>query len=145
MTTRRGRGAATEHLVAEHWRTHGWPHAEVRRGNGTDLTGTPGIAVEIKARRDFLATLWLKQASSRPGLPVCIWRPDGYGLTRIEEWPTMMYHRDLIALLHAAGYGTPPDATDQPPRLPDPGICHRCGRLASDHTHGIFRTRPTDE
>lgn len=113
MTTRRGRGAATEHLIANHWRTHGWPYATVRRGTGTDLENIPGLSVEIKARRDFLATLWLAQAARRDGLPIVIWRPDGYGPTTIDDWPVMLRHHDLIELLHAAGYGDPTDIPDQ--------------------------------
>jgi hypothetical protein len=47
MPTRKQRGAETERLVAAAWQTDGWPHAEVMRGPGPDLTGTPGIDVKV--------------------------------------------------------------------------------------------------
>jgi hypothetical protein len=119
--TRRGRGAATEHLVANHWRTHGWPYATVKRGSGVDLENVPGVNVEIKARRDFVPTLWLKQAEHRQaGLPVVIVRPDGMGPASIGSWVAVLRHDDLIALLHAAGYGDPPSDTDVTPGAHSP-------------------------
>lgn len=108
MTTRKSRGAETELRFAEHLTTHGWPWAQVRRGAGTDITGTPGLAWELKARRGFTPLAWLRQVRAhQAGLPIAVIRPDGLGPAHIDEWCALMRISDLIQLLHAAGYGTP--------------------------------------
>ena len=111
-TTRRRRGAETQRIVAETWRGDGWPYAEpVGAGApGRDLTGTPGIAVEIKGRRDLDLTAFLRQAKShcRDGeVPVCVVRPDGYGPATVDDWPVILPHSVLRRLLRRAGYGEP--------------------------------------
>ena len=116
MPTRKQRGHDTERAVAGWFAAHGWPYAEpVGAGrNGTDVTGMPGLLVEVKARRDFTATVWLRQHTNNltemsPPLPLVVWRPDGYGLGTLAAWPVMMRLDDFTALLHAAGYGTGED------------------------------------
>jgi hypothetical protein len=109
MPTRKARGAETERLVAAAWRAAGWPHAEVVRGPGADLTGTPGIAVECKARRGLDLPAWMRQAASRPGLPVLVVRLDGTGPATVPDWPAVVPQRVLWQLLRQAGYGTPID------------------------------------
>lgn len=112
MPTRKQRGYDTERLVAVAWQTDGWPHAEVVRGQGADLTGTPGIACEIKARREFAPVEWMRQAAShthgRAGtIAVVIVRPDGAGPATVDDWPAILPHAKLRQLLREAGYGTP--------------------------------------
>jgi len=80
---------------------------------GTDVTGMPGLLVEVKARRDLNLPEWLRQHtnSSVAGamrLPLVVHRPDGYGPARVAEWPVTMRLDDFTALLHEAGYGTAP-------------------------------------
>jgi hypothetical protein len=119
MTTRKQRAHDTERLVARWFATRGWPYAEpVGAGrDGTDVTGMPGLLVEVKARRDLHLTTWLKQHESwhpRPGEPCprafIVHRPDGYGPERIAAWPVTMRLDDFTALLHDAGYGTGEDS-----------------------------------
>ena len=110
MTTRKSRGAETELRFAEHLTTHGWPWAQVRRGAGSDITGTPGLVWELKARRGFTPLAWLRQVRNHgAGLPVAVIRPDGLGPAHIGGWAMMFTVEDGINLLHAAGYGTPPE------------------------------------
>lgn len=103
---RRARGAQTERIAETYWRENGWPYATVRRGVGTDLENTPGLSVEIKARRDFSPLAWLRQASAKVGLPIAIVRPDGMGPAQVGKWLVVMRHEDALALLREAGYGT---------------------------------------
>lgn len=105
--TRKARGAATQNLVAAYLRARGWPHAESTGAGraGMDILGVPGAAIEVKARRDLRLIEWLRQASRSPGLPVVVHRPDGMGPASIDEWPATLRLADLVALLHAAGYG----------------------------------------
>ena len=113
MPSRKQRGHDTERLVARWFAERGWPYAEpVGAGrNGTDVTGMPGLLVEVKARRDFTPTQWLRQHTNQltemnPPPPLVVWRPDGFGEATLPMWPVMMRLDDFTALLHAAGYGT---------------------------------------
>jgi len=117
MPTRKQRGHETERAVAEWFAGHGWPFAEpVGAGRaGTDVTGMPGLLVEVKARRDLNLTTWLRQhnGSTRTAvpwlMPFIVHRPDGYGPERIPSWPVTMRLDDFTALLRQAGYGTGED------------------------------------
>lgn len=110
MTTnyRRRRGRETELAVAGYLRANGFPYAEPAGAfaNGADITGTPGVDFEIKARRDLSLPAWLRQAAGHGnGLPALIVRPDGAGLATIDRWAAILTVDDLIKLLHQAGYG----------------------------------------
>jgi hypothetical protein len=100
---------ASQRLVAEWFQRNGWPFAESAGAGrpGVDVTGMPGVAVEVKARRGFNLTGWLNQAASekRHGLPVVIVRPDGYGPARIHQWGAILTLEELTTLLRLAGYG----------------------------------------
>lgn len=75
--------------------------------SGVDVLNTPGLAVEVKARRDLNLPAWLRQADKRQGqgLPVVIHRPDGYGPESVGVWPVTMTFDAFMALLKEAGYG----------------------------------------
>ena len=120
MTTRKQRAHDSETAVAGWFKANGWPFAEpVGAGrSGTDVTGMPGLIVEVKARRDFRPVEWLKQhaltrvamepaGDSVRGLPLpfVVWRPDGMGPASIGSWGVMMRLDDFTALLREAGYG----------------------------------------
>lgn len=112
MTARTRRGAATQTILANHLQHHGWPYAQSTGAgrSGPDITGTPGVAVEVKARADFKPLAWLKQAKQGRGtitdLPCVVWRPNGYGAAKVGEWPVMLTVDDFVDLLRDAGYGT---------------------------------------
>lgn len=103
------RWSETQHKVAEWFRGHGWPFAEpVGNGRaGADITGTPGLSIEVKAVRDERRpVMMLKQAAGRPGLPLVIHRPPGLGPAAIGDWVVFMRLEDATDLLLLAGYGT---------------------------------------
>ncbi len=106
--SRKRRGRDTERLIADYWQRHGWTYAEaVGAGSpGTDLTGTPGCAVEIKARTGLNLGAWMKQARKNAGhmLPVLILRLNGQGETALDEFPVVLRHDDFMVLLKDAGY-----------------------------------------
>lgn len=108
---RKRRGAETQRLVAAAWREDGWPFCEDAGAgrNGNDLLNTPGLAVEVKARRDYNPLAWMKQAAKSKGLPIVVTRPDGAGETTVDDWPVILRHADLRRLLRLAGYGDPLD------------------------------------
>ena len=106
------RGYRSQRVVAERFAANGFPHAEpVGAGRaGTDIVGLVGIDVEVKARRDLNMVGLMKQLNARAEdgiLGIGVIRPDGMGEASIGTWPVVMCLDDAIALLRAAGYGTP--------------------------------------
>ena len=107
--TRKRRGAETQTTVARWLAANGWPYAESTGAGrtGSDITGVPGLAIEVKARRDFTPLAWIRQASGNEGLPLVIHRPDGMGPQSVSDWPVTLRLADFTQLLRAAGYGDP--------------------------------------
>lgn len=108
-SNRKVRGRQTEHLVASYLREHGYPYAEaVGAGrSGSDITGTPDIAVEVKGRRGFQPKAALEQAALAADgrLPFAVLRLDGQGPASIDKWPVVIHLGEFVCLLQAAGYG----------------------------------------
>lgn len=107
---RKHRGYASERIVADYLKTHGWPYAEQCGAGryGTDITGVPGVDWEVKARRGFNVTAAMNQQIARTydgSLLITVMRPDGYGPERIAQWPAIVPLAHLTVLLHEAGYG----------------------------------------
>lgn len=76
---------------------------------GTDIILPPdsGLAFEMKATEANDVLGGLRQAASNAAegaLPIYVYRPRGYGLTKIELWPMVVRLRDGLALLRKAGY-----------------------------------------
>lgn len=112
---RKERGRETEHITAQHLTQNGFPHAQpVGAGrSGTDITGTPGINWEIKARRALNLGADLRQVAKHGnGLGILVIRLDGMGPASIADWPMAMRLSDGITLLRAAGYGQPINASN---------------------------------
>lgn len=106
----RARSRETEAAVAGWYADHGWPHASPVGPfrNGPDIIGMEGLAVEVKARRDFNMLQWLKQHRDghlTPALSYVVIRPDGYGPAHVAAWPVVMRLDEHTALLRAAGHG----------------------------------------
>ena len=107
---RKHRGMRTQRLVADHLATRGWPYAESAGAgrSGADVTGTPDIAVEVKARTGFDPLAWIRQAeaASDGRLPFVVVRCNGQG-EQAADYPALIRFGDLVELLNAAGYGDP--------------------------------------
>ena len=105
--TRKRRGSETQTTVARWFAASGWPYAESTGAGrtGSDITGMPGLAVEVKARRDYSPLAWIRQAASNSGLPFVVHRPDGMGPASVASWPVTLRLDDFTRLLHAAGFG----------------------------------------
>ena len=158
--SRKHRGYRTQRVVAEYLQGNGFPHAEpVGAGRaGTDVVGIVGVDVEVAARRGFPVKEKMRQLDARSTdglLGVVVLRPDGMGESSVAQWPAIVCLADLVALLRAAGYGTPharpDDWTDPAPRvLPDdldgwrcacgvptlPDVTHSQARCAGAETLG---------
>ena len=106
------RGYQSQRLVAEYFKSNGWPYAEPAGSgrSGTDITGVIGVDVEVKARRGIKVAEAMKQLRERYKegvLPVAILRLDGQGEAHIADWPAIVPLHVFIDLLKAAGYDKP--------------------------------------
>ena len=98
----------TQKLVAEYLAANGWPFAESTGAarQGSDVTGCPDIAVEIKARTAFEPLAWVRQAvkAADGRLPFVVFRCNGQG-EQVGDYPALIRTEDLVVLLRQAGYG----------------------------------------
>lgn len=103
------RGRASQVLVAEWFQGRGWPDAASRPASlpGTDITGMPYLAPEVKATANFDMMGSVRQAVRNAiagDLAFVVYRPKGYGPERIKEWPVVLRLQDFTDLLQQAGY-----------------------------------------
>lgn len=106
---RKHRGYATQRIVAEYLASHGFPYAlSAGAGReGSDITGTPGIDWEIKARKGFDPMAAMKQQAARVenNLPIAVMRLNGQGEANVGSFCVVMRLDELVLLLRKAGYG----------------------------------------
>jgi hypothetical protein len=108
--SRKHRGYASQKIVADYLRAHGWDNAlPVGAGrDGSDVTGIPGLDIEIKARTKLNLSGLMKQLRERKlntGMGVGILRLNGQGEAAIQDWVAVLRLEDLVYLLKASGYG----------------------------------------
>lgn len=103
------RGRQSEQLIADYLAGHGFPSAERIAASlkGADITGTPGLAIEVKSRTGLDLGAWMRQAAKREGLPLLVVRLNGQGPATIEDWPLVIPFGQGVQLLRDAGYGDP--------------------------------------
>ena len=103
------RGLKSQDIVAKYFAANGWPFA-LSAGSGrqgSDVTGVPGVDVEVKARRGINVAMAMKQLRERHQegvLPVAVLRLDGQGESHIADWPAIVPLSVFLDLLKAAGY-----------------------------------------
>lgn len=121
MSRSKQKGTAAETAVARYLQTNGWAHCERRALIGSsdkgDITGVPGICVEVKSAVRYDIPEWLKETATETGNAradhgVLIVKPKGVGDTRVGDWWAVMPLAHMVRLLHAAGYGDAP-ASDE--------------------------------
>lgn len=102
--SRVARGRKTQSLIADWFRAHGYPKVKAVEAflPGADITGVDGFSIEVKAtsKGDLLAAL--RQADTNAiecQTPLVIWRPNGYGETRIGEWVVAMRLQDFTTFI----------------------------------------------
>ena len=109
---RKHRGYATQRIVADYLAANGWPYAESTGAgrSGSDVTGVPGMDVEVKARRGFNPAAAMKQQAERSADGVLAWsvlRLDGQGPASVGDFPVIIRLADFVPLLRDAGWGDP--------------------------------------
>lgn len=111
MSTSRDKGTRAETAVVRWLNAHHWPHAERRALRGDrdagDVTGIPGVVVEVKAARRLDLAEWLDEldvevanAHATTGLVVARRR----GRTDPGHWYALTTLDRAATLLHHAGY-----------------------------------------
>lgn len=110
--SRKHRGLRSQKVVANWFAGHGWPFAESTGAgrSGADVTGVPGLRIEVKARNGFEPLAWIRQVRAgaeewRHGVPFVVFRCNGQGEANVGEWPVLLRLDDFTQLLHEAGYG----------------------------------------
>lgn len=112
MTKSKRKGTAGESAVVSFLRTAGFPYAERLALQGSkdrgDITGIPGVVVEVKASDAYEWSTWLKEASvekenAKADHAFVASKPRGVGSTRTGEWFAGMFLGDYDDLLVAAG------------------------------------------
>ena len=109
---RKHRGYASQRIVAEWFAANGFPYAEpVGAGrSGSDVTGMPGLDIEVKARRGFEPAAAMRQQEDRAArgkVAFAVLRMDGQGPAVIGAWPVVIRLDAFTDLLRAAGHGDP--------------------------------------
>lgn len=99
--SRKHRGYRSQRNVAEF--LHRWfPFAESTGAgrSGEDVTGTPGLSIEVKARAAFNPVGWLKQAKKNAGhnLAMVVLRPNGVG-DNAEDYLVILRFGDLMEVI----------------------------------------------
>lgn len=125
-------GTAAESDLVRYLRTVGWPHAERRALAGTldkgDVTGTPGICWEVKARNrtigDGQIAAWLietelERANAAADFGVLVVKRRGHGRARVGSWWAVLEAADVASLVTRRSEDVliPRDAAPFPVRL----------------------------
>lgn len=102
---------SSQATVARWFRDNGFIYAESAGAgrSGSDVTGVPGLKIEVKARRAFSPLSWLRQTheTKGDGLPFVVFRCDGQGEASVGEWGVLLRLDEMTRLLKEAGYFPP--------------------------------------
>jgi hypothetical protein len=109
---RKHRGYQSQRIAAEWFQRNGFPYAESTGAgrSGSDITGMPGLDIEVKARTGFSPLAAMRQQEDRAArgdLAFALLRMDGQGPAVIGAWPVVIRLDTFTQLLRAAGYGDP--------------------------------------
>lgn len=105
------KGTAAESAVVSFLRTAGFPYAERLALQGGkdrgDITGIPGIVIEVKAEDCYSWSGWLREATherenAHSDFGVVVSKPRGIGATKAGQWYAGMYAKDFALLFSAA-------------------------------------------
>ena len=112
MSKSKQKGTLAETAVADLLRKV-WPTVERRALAGVndkgDIAGIPKIVIEVKNQKSYKISEWLKetnqeQLNAKADYGILVVKPNGVGVSRVEDWWTVIPLRDLVSLLRQAGY-----------------------------------------
>jgi hypothetical protein len=112
MSKSKQKGTLAETAVADLLKKV-WPMVERRALAGVndkgDIAGIPKIVIEVKNQKSYKISEWLKETSqerlnAEADYGILVIKPNGLGVSRVEDWWTVLPLRDLVSLLRQAGY-----------------------------------------
>lgn len=117
MSASRRKGTSAESAVVAYLQANGWTYAERRALMGSkdkgDVTGVPGLCVEVKSAARICIPEWMRETEAErvnagADYGFLVVKPRGVGDTRVGKWAALLPLEALVELLHAAGYGDAP-------------------------------------
>jgi hypothetical protein len=116
VSAARQKGTLAETAFVKYLIDNGFPHAERRALHGTedkgDVTGTVGLAWEVKNHKTYNIPAWLEEtrverfnAGAEYGLLII--KPNRVGVDKVDQWWCVMPVGKAIDLLREAGFGDP--------------------------------------
>lgn len=105
------KGTAAESAVVSFLRTVGFPYAERLALQGGkdrgDITGIPGVVIEVKAVQEYSFNGWLTEArverdNAGADFGLVVAKPRLVGTTKTGQWYALMYAFDYLALVSQA-------------------------------------------
>ncbi len=154
------KGTAGESAVVAYLRTAGFPYAERLALQGGkdrgDITGIPGIVIEVKAVQEYSFNGWLREArderdNAGADFGIVVAKPRMVGTTRTGQWYALMYAYDYLALLSQASKQSREDLRVWTQEMKGNSISTMIGRTLgtalsnqhdSDSTHSCVRIAP---
>ena len=112
------KGTAAETAVVSFLQSAGFPHAERLALQGGkdrgDITGIPGIVVEVKNEAQYTLSSWLTECrievdNARADFGFVAAKPRGVGNTRIDQWYAIMNQGPWWDLVREARLNAPGD------------------------------------
>lgn len=112
MSKAKAKGTAAESVVVSFLSQNGFPYAERRALSGGedkgDITGIPGICIEVKACQTYLFSSWMKETevereNAKADYGILVVKPKGFGGMRAGQWWAIMYFKDFNRLVDDAG------------------------------------------
>lgn len=116
MSAARQKGTLAETAFVKYLIAHGFPHAERRALHGTedkgDITGTVGLAWELKNHKTYNIPAWMKETqveadNAKADYGLLVVKPNRIGVDNVADWWVVLPARDAVKLLREAGYGDP--------------------------------------
>jgi hypothetical protein len=103
-SSRVARGRKTQSLIAQWFRAHGWNTATSTEAflSGKDIRNVDGFSIEVKATTAMPILTAITQAQNNADtgdIPIVVWRPNGFGETRISEWVAATTLEHMTALM----------------------------------------------
>lgn len=108
----KNKGTFAESTVATYLKENGWPHAERRALAGVldkgDITGTPGLAWEVKyagsgiRMGEWVAEMLQETKNAQAEHGILVIKPPARGAKRVHEWLAVMVNWDfnLLSSVH---------------------------------------------
>lgn len=120
MSRSKQKGTLAESSIVNYLKQF-WATVERRALQGVndkgDIAGIPKIVIEVKNQKSYKIHEWIKetkqeQLNAQADFGILVIKPNGVGVSKVDQWWTVLTLDDLVKLLGKAGYVerlSPPD------------------------------------